>query len=111
MFQSDGMRLQPYMTQARGGRETKGSQSTDQKYALKDLESIYEDDEDPHDENVFAIYRGKLTDQSFHLVDFLNEFGKEKGFDAIIERLSNHKPVMPIKNLKLITLVLLLLLF
>ena len=91
----DDWRCQPYLTQAKGGRESKGVPGT-----AEDLEPICEDDNDPDD--VFAVYRGKLTDQSFHLVDIMNEFGKVGGFEAVIERLSNIKRAIPIRNLRFI---------
>ena len=39
---------------------------------------------------------------SFHLVDVMNDFGKNGGFDALLERLSNHKPNMKVKHLRFI---------
>ena len=91
----DEMKCQPHLTQAKGGRESQGVQGT-----LDNLEPICEDDEDP--DNVYAVYRGRLIHQSFHLVDIVNEFGKCGGFQAIIQRLSNHKPNIPVKNLRFI---------
>merc|ERR1719361_2073775 len=32
----------------------------------------------------------------------MNEFGKRGGFDALTERLSNHEPNMPVRNLRFI---------
>ena len=81
------------MTHAKVGGETHvvaGSEA--------DSEPFCEDDNDPKD--VFAVYRGKTTYHSFHLVDVVNEFGKVGGFEAIIDRLSNKKPPIPIKNLR-----------
>ena len=91
----EDMRIQPVLTIAKGGRITKGVQGT-----LDDLEPDCEDDEDPDD--VYAVYRGRLIHQSFHLVDIVNEFGKCGGFEAIIQRLSNHKPNIPVKHLRFI---------
>eukprot|EP01084_Bolivina_argentea_P320328 555774_1 len=89
----DEMRCQPYQTQAKGGKESQGVQGS-----LEDLEPCCEDEEDPDD--VFAVFRGRLIHQSFHLMDIINEFGKCGGFEAMIERLANHKPNIPVKNLR-----------
>ena len=89
------MKVQPHLTQATGGRQSQGVTGS-----LDDLEPLIEDDED--EENVFAVYRGRLTHASFHLVDILNEFGKCGGFDAIIDRLNNRKPNIPVKHLRYI---------
>ena len=80
----DETKLQPF------GTRTK--QHTDSKDSFE-----CEDYEDPDD--VYAVYRGKLTTHSFHLIDFLNAFGDEGGFDAIIERLSHHEPMIDLNNL------------
>eukprot|EP01084_Bolivina_argentea_P146212 256087_1 len=50
---------------------------------------IVEDDNDPQDENIFAVYRGKLINESFHMIEILNSFGKYGGFDAVLKFLSN----------------------
>eukprot|EP01083_Nonionella_stella_P285307 971136_1 len=89
----DEMKCQPHKTQAKGGRESQGVQGS-----LEDLEPCCEDEEDPDD--VFAVFRGRLIHQSFHLMDIINEFGKCGGFEAMIERLANHKPNIPVKNLR-----------
>lgn len=80
------------MTYATGGRETQGQ--------LGDIDDLkgWEDEEDPED--CFAVYRGKLNEHSFHLVDILNEFGRCGGFEALTTRLANHEPNMPVRNLR-----------
>ena len=89
------MKVQPLMTNAKGGRDSQGVQGT-----LDDLEPCCEDDEDP--EGVYAVYRGKLWPHSFHLVDIMNEFGRCGGFDALTARLANHKPNVPVRYLQFI---------
>ena len=89
------MKCQPHLTRAKGGRESGGQSGT-----LDELEPCCEDDEDPDDDNLYAIFRGRLIHQSYHLVDIVNEFGRCGGFKAIIERLSNHKPNIPVRNLR-----------
>ena len=91
----DELKCQPHLSQAKGGRESQGVQGS-----LDDLEPCCEDEKDPDD--VYGVYRGLLIHQSFHLVDIVNEFGKIGGFEAIIERLGNHKPNIPVKNLRFI---------
>ena len=91
----DEMKCQPHLTQAKGGRESQGVQGS-----LEALEPCCEDDEDP--DNTFAVFRGRLIHHSFHLVDIVNEFGRVGGFKAITERLANHKPNIPVKNLRFI---------
>ncbi|ETO28198.1 hypothetical protein RFI_08932 [Reticulomyxa filosa] len=81
-----------------------------------DLDPTVDDEDDPVDENTFAIYRvllylyylflkygvGDLGHTSFHLIAVLNEFGRAGGFDLLIRRLNNHKPCMPVKNIRFI---------
>ena len=77
----DERKVQPLLTQATGGRETDAGEGE-----LDDLKSFCEDEEDP--EGVYAIYRGRISGASFHLVDIVNAFGECGGFDAILERFS-----------------------
>ena len=93
MFRED-KRIQPHLTHATGGRKTQGVQGD-----IDDLKG-WEDDEDPED--CFAVYRGKLNEHSYHLVDVLNEFGRCGGFDALIVRLTTREPNMPVRNLRFI---------
>ena len=80
------------MSHATGGRESQG--------VLGDIDDLkgWEDDEDPED--CYAVYRGKINDHSFHLVDIMNEFGRCGGFDALTERLANHEPNMSPRALR-----------
>ena len=50
---------------------------------------------------MFAVYRGIELDHSFHLVDIVNAFGRAGGFKALIARLTNHSPHMPVAGLLL----------
>ncbi|ETO34402.1 ubiquitin domain-containing protein, partial [Reticulomyxa filosa] len=87
-----------------------------------------DDEDDPVDKDIFAVYRvnssfcaltcfpsffllqkknkikkrGNLGQVSFHLVAALNEFGRTGGFDALMRRLDNHRPNMPVKNIRAI---------
>ena len=90
----DEKKVQPHLTYAKGGRETQG--------VLGDMDDLkgWEDDEDPED--CYAVYRGKLNEHSYHLVDVLNEFGRCGGFDALIARLAVREPNMPVRNLRFI---------
>ncbi|ETO31823.1 hypothetical protein RFI_05294, partial [Reticulomyxa filosa] len=85
------------LTQAKGGRTSGGV--SDQS---REVDPKVDDEDDPTDEGVFAIYRGDLGQVSFHVVAALNEFGHAGGFEMLLERLDNHKPNMPVKTMRLI---------
>lgn len=88
----DDRRIQPFMTRAKGKAKRGHMVGTGHNGDMK----TWEDNEDPPD--FYAIYRGKLNNHSFHLVDIMNEFGRCGGFDALTQRLSTHKPNIPIGN-------------
>ncbi|ETO16136.1 Ubiquitin carboxyl-terminal hydrolase family protein, partial [Reticulomyxa filosa] len=90
----DNVRIQKHKTQAKGGRTSGGAPGD-----VRNLTKV-DDEDDPLDEDIFSIYRGELGDVSFHLVEALNEFGRAGGFDLLLRRLDNHKPNMPVKNMR-----------
>ncbi|ETO20539.1 hypothetical protein RFI_16669, partial [Reticulomyxa filosa] len=63
---------------AKGGRTSGGVYCQ-----LHELDIKIDDDNDPVDQNTFAVFRGELGQVSFHLVAVLNEFGRSGGFDLL----------------------------
>eukprot|EP01084_Bolivina_argentea_P271411 461810_1 len=89
----DDVKLQPYLSIAKGGREA----PVHVKGCLKDTKTWIEDYQDDEKDDLYLIYRGQIG-VSFHLVDIFNEFGKFGGFDAILQILSNKEYDFQIKQ-------------
>jgi len=75
----DNLRIQKHMTQAKGGRTSGGVYGQ-----IRELDPKVDDEDDPVDKDIFAVYRGELGQASFHLVAMMNEFGRAGGFDALM---------------------------